>query len=434
MATADQHIIQLLEKYSRKQVSAAEIDQLLSLLREGKYDESVVSFIENNLETFEPDSADDMAFWKNKLAGGAQKITSGAVEAQKNTGADVADNDTPVIDMPVYTPPVHRVHFMRKWGWVAASVLLLLGIGAYLWMADAKKTAAPAAMVHAGTIAPGKNGAVLTLADGSQVVLDSLGNGTVATQNGTQVLLQGGGLAYDASGAGTGEVAYNTMTTPKGRQFQVTLPDGTKVWLNAASSLRYPTVFTGDERRVKVTGEAYFEVAHNSKMPFKVDVNGQAAVEVLGTHFNINAYDNEVAIHTTLLEGSVRVAYATINNASLAPAAVTLKPGQQAQIVHGAASSNGGGSQKIKVINSVDINKIMAWKNGLFNFEGVSLGEIMRQVERWYDIEVTYEKGIPNVEFEGKMTRDVPLHDLLIMLERSDIHFRMEDRKLIVLP
>jgi len=265
------------------------------------------------------------------------------------------------------------------------------------------------------------------------VVLDSLGNGMVATQNGTQVLLKGGGLAYAAAGSATREVMYNTMTTPKGRQFQVTLPDGTMVWLNAASSLHFPTVFTGGERQVTVTGEAYFEVARNIDMPFKVNVNGKAVVEVLGTHFNVNAYDNEDAINTTLLKGSVRVSQIP---ASLVQgqSSVTLEPGQQAQIAHHSRQAQSKTQSGIKLITDADLNKVMAWKNGLFNFEGASLVEVMRQIERWYDIDVIYEKGIPNIEFEGKMTKDVPLKDLLVMLEKSDIHFRIEDSKLIVLP
>ena len=412
MSTDSQHIIYLLEKYSSGQATSGEMDQLFSLLRTENYDDTVVSYIATQLESFEPDNAEDIAFWKTRLKEGARQITD----------ATVVENDTDVVNIHEHVRPVHRVHFMRKWGWAAASIILMLGIGVYLLTTKTKKTSPPVAVVQAADIAPGKNGAVLTLADGTLVVLDSLGNGVVATQNGAQVKLQGGTLAYEATGPATGEVAYNTMSTPKGRQFQVTLPDGTKVWLNAASSISYPTAFTRNERQVILTGEAYFEVAHNSNMPFKINVNGKAEVEVLGTHFNVNAYDNETTINTTLLEGSVRVEL----NADMP--AITLKPGQQAQVGE-------VGKQSIaKVINDADIDKVMSWKNGLFNFEGASLAEIMRQLERWYDIEVAYEKGIPDVEFEGKMTRDVPLKDLLKMLERSAIHFRIEGRKLIVLP
>ena len=423
MAEHNEHIIGLLEKYSSGQASSGEVDQLLALLRAGNYDETVVSFIASRLETFEPGDAADIAFWKSRLAGGAQQITGGSTLATDSTVVELhADR------------PIQRVHFLRRGGWAAASVILLLSAGAYLWT-HFTKDSPPSTTTIAGNphIAPGKNGAILTLADGSQVVLDSLGNGLVATQNGARVLLKAGGLTYAPTEAGNSEVTYNTITTPKGRQFQVTLPDGTSVWLNAGSSLRYPTVFTGPERRVSVTGEAYFEVAHNAQAPFKVSVNDKAEVAVLGTHFNVNAYDNEAAIHTTLLTGSVRVSTVADKAGEHQPF-VVLKPGQQAQIPHQGQAVGSVSPSAIKVINHADINKVMAWKNGLFNFEGASLAEVMRQIERWYDIDIAYEKGVPDIAFEGKMTKDVPLKDLLVMLERSDIHFKIDNRKLIVLP
>ncbi|SIN68394.1 FecR family protein [Chitinophaga niabensis] len=311
----------------------------------------------------------------------------------------------------------HRIRFLprRRLSWAAASIILLLAAGAYFRTTQKKNMPQPAI---ATVISPGKQGAILTLADGSQVVLDSLGNGVVAKQNGASIVLMNGQLAYDPAENASGEIVFNTISTPKGRQFQVTLPDGTRVWLNAASSLRYPTAFAGKEREVEITGEAYFEVAKNAQMPFMVSVNNKAGIQVLGTHFNVNAYKNENAIATTLLEGSVRVAqYGTTSGN------VILQPGQQAQIT---------GASGIKVIENANIDKVIAWKNGLFHFEGTSLAEIMRQLERWYDIEVVYEKGIPDIEFEGEMTKDVSLNGLLVMLGKTELHFRIEGRKLIV--
>lgn len=332
-----------------------------------------------------------------------------------------------------YIPPVHRVHFLRRWGWAAASVIVLAA-GASFWILHQRNTKPARTAVATADIAPGRNGAILTLADGTQVVLDSLGNGVIAQQNGAEVRLQNGQLAYDARGEAVGAILYNTMSTPKGRQFQITLPDGTRVWLNAASSIRYPTVFTGRERRVEIAGEAYFEIAKNEKMTFHVNVNNRMDVEVLGTHFNVNAYDNETGINTTLLEGSLRItsgraADLAVKDRGLQGNAVVLKPGQQAQVPASRQMTSG-----IKVVNNADIDKVMAWKNGLFYFDGASLAEIMRQLERWYDIEVVYEKGVPAIDFEGKMTKDIPLNGLLIALERSDVHFRIEGRRLIVLP
>jgi ferric-dicitrate binding protein FerR (iron transport regulator) len=209
------------------------------------------------------------------------------------------------------------------------------------------------------------------------------------------------------------------MTTPKGRQFQVTLPDGTNVWLNAASSVRYPTSFTGNERRVEVTGEAYFEVVKNAAKPFIVEVNNKAAVEVLGTSFNINAYGDERSVRATLLSGSIRVGVPFAGRKK----AVVLAPGQQAEVA---------GTQ-ITVAENQDADKILAWKNGLFNFDGADLEEVMRQLERWYNIEVVYENGIPHTRFIGEMSRQIALTDLLDILKRTEVDFRVEGRKLIVL-
>lgn len=321
----------------------------------------------------------------------------------------------PGFGQPIMTP-VHRVHFIRRWGWAAAAALLLAG-SAYLLVMN-KKDQSPAIASNVTDITPGSQGAILTLADGRQVVLDSLTSGVVAQQNGSSIVLSDGKLKYDPSGEAVSDIQYNKMTTPKGRQFQLTLPDGTKVWLNAASSIRYPTVFAGKERKVEIYGEACFEVAKDANKPFLVNVNNKASIEVLGTLFNVNAYENEKTINTTLLDGSVKV----INE----PASVILKPGQQAQI-----SNTPGG--KIAIVNKPDIEKIMAWKSGLFNFEGANLEEVMRQLERWYNIDVVYENGIPDIQFMGEMSRQISLTDLLEILRRTEVDFRVEGRKLIVL-
>jgi ferric-dicitrate binding protein FerR (iron transport regulator) len=315
---------------------------------------------------------------------------------------------------------VRRIPFLHRWGWVAASVILLLGAGAYLWTSDTKNASLPK-MVAKTDIPPGKDGAILTLANGRQVVLDSLENGLIAVQNGAQAVIRNGELVYNAtSGAATGEVLYNTMSTPKGRQFSLLLPDGTRVWLNAASSIRYPTLFTGNERRVEVTGEAYFEVAGDKAKPFKVAIADKAAIEVLGTSFNINAYNNEPAINTTLIEGRIKV----INPTSKNPTSAILSPLDQALIQH----------STLNIQHNTDISKVLAWKNGLFYFDGLDVQEAMRQLERWYDIEVVYEGAVPNIWFGGKMSRDVSLNGLLQMLSDSQLKFRIEGgRRLIIM-
>lgn len=319
-------------------------------------------------------------------------------------------------------PPL-RVTSRRRWRWVAAAALLALAAGGYFWLFD--KTAIKADVVEQRDIAPGKQGAVLTLADGSEVVLDSMSNGTIARQNGAQLVLSEAQLSYQPSDGPSAATTYNTITTPKGRQFRVALSDGTQVWLNAASSLRYPTAFSGGQRLVEVTGEAYFEVAPDPGKPFFVNVSNKADIRVLGTHFNVNAYDNERNIAATLLEGSVRVSTRTAGSAPAA--AISLRPGQQALISRTAPGN------PIRVHDKADTESATAWKNGLFSFEGIPFADIMRQLERWYDIEVIYENGVPDIEFEGAMTRDVSLNGLLTILGRSGIQFRLDGRKLIVL-
>jgi ferric-dicitrate binding protein FerR (iron transport regulator) len=332
------------------------------------------------------------------------------------------------LDKDIQPPVAKRIPILRKWAWAAASAILLTGIGAYLWTYNKKNPLQPVVSVNTADIRPGKNGGILTLADGRQVLLDSTGNGVIATQNGAQVLLKNGQLAYVPTGESAVEMVYNMVSTPKGRQFSLLLPDGTKAWLNAASSLRYPTMFVGDQRRVEVTGEVYFEVSRNARMPFRVNVNNKVEVEVLGTHFDVDAYENEANIATTLLEGSIIVSQSSDRQQqpSSHGRAVTLKPGQQAQIA-------GSDRQDIKVITA-DIDKTMAWKNGLFYFDGADLYYVMQQIERWYDIEVVYEKGVRNGEFVGKLTRDVTLNQLLEGFKEFGIHYKLEGRRLTLLP
>lgn len=349
-----------------------------------------------------------------------------------------------------------RLPLLRRW-WAAASIIGLLAIGSYFFFIKKK----PAAPVTASTeILPGKDGAILTLANGSQILLDSIQNGVVTLQGGTTARIVNDTLIYE----GKGSVAvYNVMSTPKARKFHLILPDGTKAWLNSASSIRYPTAFTGNERQVSVTGEVYFEVAAvrlpakgghapGLKMPFKVNVNDQADIEVLGTHFNVKAYDNEPVINTTLLEGSVRIVKraSTFAKASADKEnAIILKPGQQAQILVGekkpvngalpkdpAAKKTAGPETKpgVTVINNSNIEKVMAWKNGVFDFNNIAFDDAMYQLERWYDIEVVYEKGIPtDVELSGKITKDNKLNDVVVILEKIGVKCRLEGRKLVIL-
>ena len=319
--------------------------------------------------------------------------------------------------LPVHQPAKTNVRPFYIIRAAAASVLLLLSVGAYFLL----KTPERQQIVRHDQIVPGGNKAVLTLANGRQIMLTDAKNGTVAQQGGTMVSKTANGqVTYNVSTTGNSvEVVYNVMTTPRGGTWMLTLADGTKVWLNSISSIKYPTAFTGKERNVEITGEAYFEVAHNRDKPFHVTAGGQR-IEVLGTHFNINAYPEEAAVKTTLLEGSVKLVKSL---AGSAVESVILKPGQQAQV-----------AAQIKVIKHADTDQVMAWKNGLFSFEKVSLQEVLRQLSRWYDVDVVYNGNIEPRKFGGEIGRDLNLSEVLDGLKASGVHFSVQGRRLIVMP
>jgi ferric-dicitrate binding protein FerR (iron transport regulator) len=267
-------------------------------------------------------------------------------------------------------------------------------------------------------IKPGGQKAILTLSDGSKIVLDSAGNGLLTKQGGANIIkIANGQLQYIANQANSSETVYNTMSTPVGGQYQLVLPDGSNVWLNSSSSITYPTSFSRNERGVQITGEAYFEVAHDKTKPFHVSVNGMN-VEVLGTHFNINSYDNESAIKTTLLEGKVKV---TKGNAS-----ILIAPGQQA------VAENLSNELTVKK-DGVDLDQVIAWKNGKFIFLDDDIKSIMRQLERWYGITVSYSENVTNEEFVGIISRNVNLSQILDMLEKTGrVSFTIRDRNITV--
>ncbi len=274
------------------------------------------------------------------------------------------------------------------------------------------------AVVAKNEILPGNNKALLTLSDGSVVALDDTKNGIVARQGKTNVAKNNNQVIYnapDVTGAAPVEITFNTIATPNGGQYQVVLPDGSKVWLNAASSLRFPTSFSGAERKVELTGEGYFEVAKDAAHPFHVQVSN-TEITVLGTHFNVMGYNNEAALKTTLLEGAVKISYGNM--------AKILKPGQQAKV----ENSNDG----IEVINA-DTEQAVAWKNGSFLFVNEEIKSIMRQLSRWYDIDVSYEGKEKQRYFSGEVSRSVTLAQALKILDFSNIKFRINDKKIAVI-
>ncbi|MGN7818549.1 FecR family protein [Chitinophaga sp. 22536] len=304
--------------------------------------------------------------------------------------------------------PIGRI---RRWAAAAAVVLLLTAAGSY-WLLH-KRHASPAAPIAAADVLPGKNGAVLTLANGQQVVLDNRDDGLITTAQGTQVVLKNGQVEYQPSGTGT--PVNNTLHTPRGRKFRMQLPDGTLVWLNAASALTFPTAFTGTERKVELTGEAYFEVT-KGKTPFVVALSSKTSVTVLGTHFNVSAYADDPGISTTLLQGAVRV------NVPEHPS--VLKPGQQLLFDKKAGT--------IALNNHVDTAAVMAWRNGVMNFQDKKLTAVIAMIARWYDIEVTYASTPPDITFVGEIGSDVNLSSVLTFLRESGVAFRLENRTLII--
>ncbi|MGN6268014.1 MAG: FecR family protein [Ginsengibacter sp.] len=312
---------------------------------------------------------------------------------------------------------------VRQMRWVkltaAAAIFIALAAGAYFYLAPQPNYPVATSIKKVNDIAPPLGTkAVLTLADGTKIVLDSTGNGIVAVQGNVKITKQGiGGISY--MGTTAGKISYNTLSVPRGsRPLHLTLSDGTRVWINVGSSLTYPTAFTGKERKVTMTGEAYFEVAHNSSMPFLVQHN-DATVKVLGTRFNVNSYEDESTERITLLEGSVRVSQATSSG--------LLKPGQQARI-------NNDGNSGIKIVNDVDMNEVMAWKDGKFMFDkNTDIYTIMRQVSRWYNVDVEYQGKI-NQRFWGSISKDVNVSQVLKILEAAGgIKFKVEENKIIVM-
>ncbi|MCW3467609.1 FecR family protein [Chitinophaga nivalis] len=301
--------------------------------------------------------------------------------------------------------------------WAAAVLLLLIAGGTWLLLNGHKKNKIPpltAGNNPAARMAPGSNKATLTLASGATITLDSHIN---KSPDSLPFYTTAGQLIYHKNTGNTGQaISYNLLRTPKGGQYQLLLPDGSKVWLNAASSLKFPTAFTTTTRQVELSGEAYFEISNNARQPFEVIANN-TNITVLGTRFNIMAYQNETAVKTTLLQGAVKV--------SRQQESRLLKPGEQSLF-----PADGD----LQVIENADVELAVAWKNGFTSFRSADIRTIMRQVERWYDVEVVYNGHIPERTFTGDIPRDAQLTELLKLLEVSKIHFSMEGNQLVVMP
>lgn len=389
---------QLLEKWMRAELTRHEANEILDYL---KTDDSSRLLLKKMQEVFKQ-SMDQPVTIPNDISERVQN------ELLKKIG------DAPVIEIPARN---RRFNWLR----IAAAALIVIGLGSVTYFTLFKKstknefTETTLPVEKDNDVEAGSNKAVLTLADGTRIELDEKAKGSLLKRGDVSVTNAEGQLIYENKSTIPVKVEYNSLTSARGQSYSLVLADGSKLWLNAASSVRFPTAFTGNERRVEITGEVYFDVAKDATRPFHVKVKDMD-IEVLGTQFNINSYTDEATINTTLIEGSVKVS-SGINDM------VRLSPGQQAQF-----STPGS----LKVMKNVNVDEIVAWKNGYFHFENADLRSILRQFSRWYDIEVVFEGELKNRTFLAIVSRKSSLSNVLKMLNANDVKFRIEGKKLIV--
>lgn len=392
----------LLDGYLQNNLSKQELSRFLDVIRNNKNAETVQQAIERLLLNTPSASAED--------PGKADVLyTNIMVAAQQNLPL----NEATVID--IKQP---KKLLWLKWAAVAS---LLGAVILSVVLSSSKKEIPAVAKIkqeikpYKNDVLPGGEKAILKLSDGSSIVLDDAQNGALAHQGNTDIIKVNGRINYSTNGTSS-EVMYNTITTPKGGKYQVQLPDGSEVWLNSGSSLYFPTAFIGKERRVELSGQAYFEVAKNRQMPFIVKVK-KAEIQVLGTHFDVMAYNDENTIKTSLLEGSVK--FVSGHNQRV------LKPGQQSQL-----STDG----QVKVLNNINAEEVLSWKSGVFHFNNADVETVMRQLSRWYDVDVIY-KSKPTERFFAKIPTNTKLSDVLMALELTGkVHFQIDGRKVIVMP
>ena len=399
MHSSKDRLSYLFNSYYNKTATKQEIQELFQLIETASDDElaAVTSEAWENLRLDNPLFKSDKSFEiLNKILSTGNEDNILKKEAKVN-------ND-------MGWPPI-----LSKY--LAAAILIFISVGTYFWLSPVAPE--PQAKIVSNVfhdVLPGGNKAVLTLANGKIIILDSVQNGIIVKMATFEVnKTKDGQLVYNVVENSTQKPGFNTLSTPRGGQYQVILPDGSKVWLNAASSIKFPSVFKGKIREVELKGEAYFEVAKNAAMPFKVK-STHAQIEVLGTHFNVRAYDDENDMKTTLIEGSVKITSGNLTN--------VLKPGDQAVL---------NGDNGMKVINDVDAELETAWKNGLFQFKDASIKEIMRQAALWYNLNISFEGEIPKRYFTGKISRNVKASEFLNMLKYTGIKFRIEGENIIVM-
>lgn len=383
----------LLNRYADNSISESEKEALITFLQSGEDPELALEAGEAFLDAH-MHSRTDLSPYSNIAQ---QILDSDRVELQPQKKSRL-------------------LHMMRPARIAAAAVLLALATGIWWWNRAPEQLPAVAEVKPVNEIAPGKEGAILTRTDGSQVVLDDSGITEIKDPAGARILLENGKITY-TNNTVADVTNLNTISTPNGKTFQVLLEDGSRVWLNAGSSVTYPMAFTGATRKVRVTGEVYIEAARNTKRPFLVNVDDRAEVEVLGTSFNISAYKDEPIIKTALIDGAVKVLNGNRSQSEI------LKPGQLAKVDKNGKISSG----------SANISEVTAWRNGLFHFSNANVEEIMRQLSRWYDVEVKYDGGIPVRTFSGEIGRKLSLQQVLAILRTIRINYTIDNDKQITI-
>ena len=391
----------LLKSYVEHTINDDELGELSEYIREESQDPALQELMQDFWNNMSPDH--DLVIPKDDIY---QNVTENPLFKAASPG-----------------PVVKQLYKWNKLFLYAASIFLILACGVVLYQ-NAKDNGVTTGQLTKNnnpgkSITPGMTKAVLTLANGSKMLLAGTVKETLASQNGVLLEQDNGQLIYhgDKRQNGINGSPENSIMTPRGGAYQLRLEDGTAVWLNSASSITYPVAFSGHERRVKISGEAYFEVAKNAKKPFIVEANG-TEVKVLGTHFNVSAYEDDEAVKTTLVEGAVRVG----KNGQFA----LLKPDQQATVLHGTSRIH---------VKDIDAMEALAWKNGVFLFNNENIKVVMKVISRWYDIDVVYKGDVTNKTFGGTISRFENFEKLLKTLELTGaIQFKIEGRRVIVMP
>lgn len=393
----------LFSKYYDRTASQKEINELFDILKSSS-DQELTKLMRDEWENFQ--DIEDPLFDFDKSADMLDKILASGKE--KNNFHEEA----PVVKSRIRTLMYLSIS-------AAAAIIILNIIGIDFW--TKKITSSPVQIVTAKAtqnISTGVNKAVLTLSDGQRIILDSINNGIIEknenfeinkTENGQLVF-----HAFDRNYKNARNGDFNILSTPRGGEYRITLPDGSKVWLNAASTIKFPGVFKRNIREVELDGEAYFEIAKKSAMPFMVR-SGSTEIEVLGTHFNVKAYSNQKVMKTTLVEGSVKI--------KEGKSSLLLKPGQQARLAGG----------NMTILNNVDIEEQVAWKNGLFVFKDATVEEVMNQVASWYDLNVTYEGKIPEKYLTGKVSRSVNASEFMNLLNYAGVKFKITGKNIVIM-